>query len=86
MAKRPSKREFALVSLPEKKLVLRGGKPITILAKQPPRGDSHPAKYRSRGWTFEAVETEFCATHIGEPRYELKDSQKAIVTKIVKAN
>jgi hypothetical protein len=86
MAKRPPKKEFALVNLNRKCLVLRAGKPVTILAKQPPRGDAFPLKYRQVGYSYEPVEIEHSPRHSGEPIYELRDSQKGTVTKVMEIN
>ena len=84
MAKRPAKREWALVSLTGKYLVLRAGKPIIINVAQPPHGEDFSKKYsRTAGYDFAAVEIEYSNRHVGEPRYEMRDEQKAIVTKII---
>jgi hypothetical protein len=85
MAKKPPKREFALININTKTLVLRGGKPIVICVGQPPRGEDFSRKYdRSAGHDFAAVEIEHRRDHVGEPVYEWPDPQKAIITKVMK--
>jgi hypothetical protein len=37
------------------------------------------------GQAFAAVEIEYSTKHEGPPRYELRDEQKAIVTKVIQA-
>jgi hypothetical protein len=87
MAKRPPKREWALVSVTGKYLVKRAGKPVIINAVQPPRGEDFSRKYRRmEGYDFAAVEIEISHLHNGEPHYVWRDDQKAIITKIMKAN
>jgi hypothetical protein len=83
MAKRPPKREWALINVSTKSLVLKGGKPIIINAVQPPRGEDFSNKYRKAGYDYASVEIEYSTKHVGEPRYLWRDDQKAIVTKII---
>jgi hypothetical protein len=75
------KREFCLVSVTNKKIVLRGGKPVTVLAKQPPRGERFSQKYRGAGYDFAVVEIAHDHRHVGEPVYDWPDLQKAVIRK-----
>jgi hypothetical protein len=84
VAKRRPKKEFCLVSVTGKHIVLRAGKPVIINVAQPPRGEDFSKKYRRMdGYDFAAVEIEISQHHTGEPRYVWRDEQKAIVTKVI---
>jgi len=85
MAKKPSKREWALVSVTGKYIVKRSGKPVVIFAKQPPRGDAFPQKYRAAGYDYAVVEVEHSKKHVGDPIYTWPDDQKAIIVKVISA-
>jgi hypothetical protein len=84
MAKSP-KREWALIDVTKKCLVMRGGKPTVILAKQPPRGEAFSNKYRRLGYDYASVELEHSAQHVGPPIYTWPDDQKAVVVKVISA-
>jgi hypothetical protein len=82
-AKKPPKREWALVSVTGKYLVKRAGKPIVILAKQPPRGERFSNKYRKAGLDFAAVEVEYSQHHVGPPVYSWPNEQVAVIRKTI---
>jgi hypothetical protein len=85
-AKKPPKREFALININKKCLVLRAGKPIIINVGQPPRGENFSRRYsRTAGYDFAVVEIEYSHHHTGEPVYDWPDEQKAIIRKTIKA-
>ena len=83
MAKKPPKREWALVSVTGKYLVKRAGKPVIINAVQPPRGESFSNKYRKAGYDFAAVEIEHSQHHVGPPVYSWLNEQVAIIVKTI---
>jgi hypothetical protein len=85
MARRRPKKEFCLVSVTGKYIVLRAGKPVIINVAQPPRGEDFSKKYRTAGYDFAAVEIEISHHHTGEPVYDWPDSQKAVIRKTVAA-
>jgi hypothetical protein len=82
-AKKPPKREWALVSVTGKYLVKRAGKPVIINAVQPPRGEDFSNKYRKAGYDYAAVEIAHSQHHVGPPVYDWPDSQKAIIRKTI---
>ena len=84
MAKKLPKREWVLVDVIKKRIVTRAGKPILLMAAAPPVGERN-AKYNMAGQAFASVEIEYSTKHEGPPRYELRDEQKAIVTKVIQA-
>jgi hypothetical protein len=79
--KKPPKREFALININKKCLILRGGKLIIINVVQPPRGEDFSTYRRSAGYDFALVEVEYNHRHVGEPVYDWPDDQKAVIRK-----
>jgi hypothetical protein len=78
------KKEYALVDMNKKCLVLKGGKPVLHVGAQPPLSDDYPKRYsKGAGFSFESVELEQSPHHVGEPKYDLPDNQKAIVRKTI---
>ena len=85
MAKK-TKKEYVLVDVNKKCLVLKAGRPVLHIGVQPPLSDDYPKRYsKNAGFSFESVEIEQSPHHVGEPLYELRDQQKAIPTKIISA-
>jgi hypothetical protein len=86
MTKKPPKKEYVLVDVNKKCLVLKAGKPVLHIGAQPPLSDEYPKRYsKNSGFSFESVELECSPHHVGEPKYDLPDSQKAIVRKTISA-
>jgi hypothetical protein len=83
MAKK-TKKEYVLVDVNKKCLVLKAGRPVLHFGVQPPLSDDYPKQFRKQaGFSFESIEIEYSPRHVGEPKYDLPDNQKAVVRKTI---